>query len=281
MPKTSACDLFRRCVSRGASVDWHEFLRLYAPRIRTAIRRAFDRHGACLGQGDLEELFQELFCRLLVGAQRRRFRGRADVHLWAYLGQIAHSLAMDMRRAAHAHKRRMKVIRYNELQEDIADKLVTDEVSPEMRILEDERWRVFLTRCHDLLNGDRTLKVRALQLALRQGLTSRQVARRLGGGIRAEQVDQLIYRVRRRLAAEGIQVPCRRGGWGGRRRSGPEDGGRSPAKIHDPGSVGVHGRSPARPTGSTMAARQGCSTARPCDPSTAPVAAKRTAKTTC
>jgi len=61
------------------------------------------------------------------------------------------------------------------------------------------------------LLGGRTPRrdLSVLFLAYCRGLSSREIARRLGGGLTAARVDSLIHRVRRRLARGGIEIPRR------------------------------------------------------------------------
>lgn len=233
MPTVSACDLYRRCIHRRASVDWQEFLRRYGWRIRAAIRRAFQRRGHALREGDLEELVQDLFCRLLGTGGRHRFRGHDDVQLWSYLAKVAHSLEMDRRRNAHAHKRMAEVIPFNELVEELPSQVVSSELSPEVLFLEEERWRVFFCRCHHHLHGDRSIKVRAMRMALRDGWSSREISRQLGGALNPGQIDGLVHRLTRRVAAEGLPVPRRAGGWN------------MPGKPPADGAAGVGSGAPA------------------------------------
>lgn len=214
MNANTACELFQRCVTRHGSDDWREFLRRYDRRIRRTVSRAFRRRGLRLPEQDREELVQELYCRLLA-IGRRGFRGRSELQFWTYLGLVARSLAVDHQRALGAGKRRMIVYGLDRPGGETApwiDDRASAEASPEERYLESERRRVFLARCRQIARRDRPLELRVLRMALLEGWSSREIARRLEGSVTASQVDNLVHRLRARLAEDGIRMPRRRGG---------------------------------------------------------------------
>ncbi len=203
------CDLFRRCIALRDGDEWREFVRRCERGIRRAVWRAFQRGGVELSEPDLEELVQDLYCRLLTV---RGFRGRTELELWAYLTRVAKNLAIDHHRATQAGKRRTAQVSTT-LRGAPYERFVSLDASPEDRCLEDERWRVFLRRCAAISPRRRRAIVRALWMALQEGWSSREIAVRLNGRLSASQIDSLIWRFSRRLLAEGLQVPRRRGGW--------------------------------------------------------------------
>ncbi|MEE8524683.1 MAG: sigma-70 family RNA polymerase sigma factor [Thermoanaerobaculia bacterium] len=203
------CDLFRRCLTRRGSEEWREFVHRCGRGVRKAVWWAFRRRGVELAADELDELVQDLYCRLL---NIRRFRGRSELELWAYLHRAAHSLAIDHRRAARAGKRRIKLVSAT-APDAPYEHFVSPDASPEQRCLESERWRVFLARCATLAPRNRKATLRALRMALFEGWSSREIASRLDGALTAAQIDSLICRLTRRLIDEGLQVPRRGGGW--------------------------------------------------------------------
>ena len=84
-------------------------------------------------------------------------------------------------------------------------------LSPEERVLRRERQRIFLKRCRASL-GPRSPErdLRVLYLAFLEGLSSREISRRMGRGTTPSCVDSLVHRVRKRLARGGLSIPHRR-----------------------------------------------------------------------
>ena len=220
MEAPSACELFHRCVHRRDGEEWREFLRRYQPRLRAAVRRAFLQRGLRLAEPDLEDLVQDLYCRLLA-AGGKRFRGRTERELWGYLGQVAKNVVIDHQQAARARKRWPGIAaagigppageRLDPVEHEALEAVACREASPEERLLVADYRRFVLARCRQVTRGERAVKV--LRLAFLEDWSSPEIARRLGGGLTANKVDMLVYRLKRRLAKEGIRLPRRRGGF--------------------------------------------------------------------
>ncbi len=216
MGAPTACELFHRCIDRRGGEEWREFHRRFHPHVRRAVRQAFVRGGIILLEPDLEEIVQDLYCRLLAAG--RPFRGRSEPELWCYFSRIARNLALDRRRAARAKKRWLEAAAANPAaigarvpvgtSWEKTEELVSSEPSPEERCLLNDSRRVFLAGCRKVARNDRA--VRVLRLALLEGWTSREIGGRLG--LTPNQVDVMLYRLKRRLAKEGLRLPRRKGG---------------------------------------------------------------------
>lgn len=106
-------ELWRRCAGDGAGDprerDWEElFVRLDA-RLRRLVRSQVWRLGdAAPSREDVEELAQEVYCRLLGNGRRalRRCRAGSAGELWRYLERVCTSVVVDRHRSRHALKRR-------------------------------------------------------------------------------------------------------------------------------------------------------------------------------
>jgi hypothetical protein len=86
--------------------------------------------------------------------------------------------------------------------------MASREPSPEQRALLAEQWRLLVARCRRAGSAGE-LDRRLLIWSLRDGLTSSEIARRLGGRIGASGIDTRLHRMRHRLAADGLVLPYR------------------------------------------------------------------------
>jgi RNA polymerase sigma factor (sigma-70 family) len=208
----TSADLFRCCTSSNSERAWREFVTRFHPRLVVAVRRALLRQGhPSLYAERVEDLVQEVYCRLLGDARRRRrFRGSSEAQLMAYLQRVAVSVVIDARREALAGKR------WGGHHVAWADWRVAPptfaatEPDPEDRLLAGERRRAFLAICRQALGrrADATT-LRIARLALLEGWSSREIAAGLGGALGVAGIDSIIYRLRRNLADRGIALPRR------------------------------------------------------------------------
>jgi RNA polymerase sigma factor (sigma-70 family) len=205
MNAIDACELFDRCLAgRGSSGDWQEFVDRYEWQLRSVLRLTATRCGMPLVGPDLDEMVQELYCRLL-SVRCERFRGSSEQELWSYLNQAIYSLVVDRKRALATQKRQPD----RELLGDSSG-LPARRLDPEQQLLGKERRKVFFERCLEIARCDRVVvEVRALKMALLEGWTSREIARQLEGGLNARQIDSLVHRLRRHLEKDGIRLPRR------------------------------------------------------------------------
>ena len=206
-----SAELFRRCSAGNCDRAWQEFFERFHSRLRTAVRRALVRLGS---PGDneerVEDLVQEVYCRLLKAARRRRFGGRNEAQLMAYLQRVVTSVVVDAHRLALAEKRRGgKRVAWSDWR--IAPELcVAEECGPEYRLLAGERRRSFLAICRHALGRRATpTAVRVARLALLEGWTSREIAADLDGRMGPSGIDSIVCRLRHRLAEQGIALPRR------------------------------------------------------------------------
>jgi len=195
-----------------------------------------------LPAGDVEDLAQDVVCRLLetearaaahaaahadsAGGEKSQVaaalggdgepgaahRGGGRV---VYLRQVTRNLAVDQVR------RRITAKRIAELPARGAttdfphrlERLPDRSPSPEDRLLARERRRQFLSLCGRHLRSRRLRRrdLEIVRLAWLEGLSSREIERRMGGRVEAASVDSLLSRLRRRLRATGCTVGSRRG----------------------------------------------------------------------
>ncbi len=210
--RTPSTELFRSCATGSCERDWSEFVDRFHPRLKSAVRRALLRleHPGAVEER-VEDLVQEIYCRLLEGGRRcRQFRGESEGQLMAYLQRVAASVVIDDRRLAQAEKR------WGGLRVTIEDWTSARPLAsasgtgPEVRLLVREQRRLFLSLCRRAL-GLRASPValEIARLALLDGWTSREIAARLGGRMGIAGVDSVICRLRRKLASRGVALPRR------------------------------------------------------------------------
>ena len=214
-PALPSAELFRVCAAGNCERAWREFVARFHARLVTAVRRALLRQGDARHIGGhserVEDLVQEVYCRLLGdGGRRRGFRGESEGQLVTYLQRVAVSVVVDARREALAAKR-CGGHRVAWVEERCAPPVAGDEThGPEDRLLARERRREFLILCRQALGrrADATTE-RIARLALLEGWTSREIAAGFDGAPGVAAIDSLIFRLRRSLAGRGISLPRR------------------------------------------------------------------------
>jgi DNA-directed RNA polymerase specialized sigma24 family protein len=200
---------------------WEEMMRRHHRRLRRRIRSAlaFYRIRAC--RDVVDEVAQEVYCRLLAQGGRRLAQCRAEdeEQMAAYLARVAERVVINQIRIGSAAKRGGGLVgldwsRVGGLVRNLADPLGT----PEDRVLARERLAHLAAACRQAAAGAAGRgDARILRLALFDGWTSREISRHLGGRLAPSSVDSRIHRMRRRAAGSGLELP-RRGPLPGSRR---------------------------------------------------------------
>ncbi len=214
----TASQLFRCCTSSSSPLCsrlWRQFVESHDHEIRRIVTRTLHELGLRLGvEHELDDYVQELYCRLLAGSGRN-FRGFYDDELWSYLSRMARNLVVDRWRQGQLEKRRRvakrtrRQRRQQPWQAALLPELGALPKTPEEQLLLKERQALLLTTCGQLIGRVRgPLRQRALLLAL-LGHSSREIVAAVDGQLTARQVDLLIFRLRRRLARDGIRLSRR------------------------------------------------------------------------
>jgi DNA-directed RNA polymerase specialized sigma24 family protein len=173
---------------------------------------ALVRRGGPFGEDLLEELVQEVWCRLLAGDRRalRDYRGGCDREAAAYLRRIAAAVVADRLRAERASKRRpLRLVR---LEPPLVEhgRLADRSGCPERRLLARERIRRLERLCGELVAGRRRReRLIVARLALVEGSSSGEIVAHLGAPWTVSRVNSFLFRLRRRLAARGVSLPVR------------------------------------------------------------------------
>jgi RNA polymerase sigma factor (sigma-70 family) len=188
--------------------DWEGIVREYEGLIRARIWRLFERVGQPPGRELVEEIVQDVYCRLF-GEARRRWRGRTMRELIAYMVTIAERTVVDHLRRVQADKR--TGIREIYLGRRRIEQ-IPDPRDPERDLLLAESRTVVLRRCRDLPSRrGRRRNVWVARLALLEGWTNQEISRAAGGRLSPDSVAMLVHRLRRRLARHEATPVRRRG----------------------------------------------------------------------
>jgi len=190
----------------AGGAEWEDIIREHEGMMRGRIWRLFERVGQQPGRELMEEIVQDVYCRLF-GDALRRWRGRSVCELIAYMGTIAERTAVDHLRMIQASKRTgiREVFLGRRRIEQIADPR-----NPERDLLLAESRTVVLRRCRDLSSrAGRRRNVWVARLALLEGWTNQEIAQAAGGRISPGNVACLVHRLRRRLARHEAS-PARR-----------------------------------------------------------------------
>jgi hypothetical protein len=227
---------------------WETLIRRYGAGLEARVRRSLRQAGVRPRGEHIEEIVQEVYCRLLAGGswRLRQCRATSQNQLGAFLGKVAERVALDHVRAARAQKRGgpARGRRAPADRAGAADgrgrgegregsgaggrdghcgpggeraghgdgeprQLVDPRANPEERMLGRERMRLFLERC-GALAGRREVRRNARILALAwNGWNSGEIARVMGGRLTQRSIDSLLRRIRRRAAAQGRRRTAR------------------------------------------------------------------------
>lgn len=210
MEHLTSWELVQCCAETPEPEAWTAFVDRFGRRLAAGVCSAFRRAGVACPREELDDVMQDVYCRLLRRgrAALRACRGREDCEIDAYLFRLAQRVALDHLRARAAVRRGGDVPHVADDDGSPADGLASREPSPEDRTLLAEQWRLLASSCRGSSDSE-DLDRRLLIWSLRDGLTSSEIARRLRGRIGPSGIDTRLHRMRHRLAAEGLLLPRR------------------------------------------------------------------------
>jgi RNA polymerase sigma factor (sigma-70 family) len=213
MAENDVRELLAHCASSFESDPWQEFIRRFESRLTGGIDRAVRRFGVRLSREEREDLVQDAYIRLLdrQALGLRRCRAQRETEVGAYLGRIGERVVVDHLRSRSTLKRgrQFLVDRRIGLEKDWVDEAVARSPSPEDWVLHRERRRLFLERCKKILGRRSVRDLDVLYLAFFEGHSSREICRRIGGGLTPSCVDSTLHRLKRRLSRFGLLLPRR------------------------------------------------------------------------
>ena len=209
-----AIEALRACGEVCDIDTWAEFDRHFRGRLVAGVVRALSRGGGRPDGEQVGEMLQEVYCRLLEDRRSilRRFRGRTDSEAYSYLKRIAETATVDRLRLEAAAKRGGHRVAGG-VEELVGDRVADLTPSPEASAVRRDACRRLWAACHQhVRTRHRARDLAILQLALFEGWTSREISAAMNGRLSVSSIDTLLHRLRRRLAASGLDLPQRRSG---------------------------------------------------------------------
>jgi RNA polymerase sigma factor (sigma-70 family) len=197
-------------------VDWSAVVRRHDARLRGRVRRTLNRLGLRAQLELVDEIVQDVYCRLLEGGEHRLRQGGSgsDTSLLAYLGTIAERTVLDQVRTASALKRTgLSTVRLGRLSRRArraVERIADPGPTPEQTAMRSEGRRQLLDRCREMRGlGPGRRNAWVMRLAVLEGYSSREIAAAAGGRVSPHTIDMLVHRLRRRLARSGFALTRR------------------------------------------------------------------------
>lgn len=206
--------LLARCAATppASAGEWTRLAERLTPRLRRAVTGALARRGGPFRDELVDDLVQEVWCRLLAAERRalRDFRGGCEREAAAYVRRIAGAIVADRLRAERAVKRRpLRLVRLDPpLLEQ--GRLTDRSGCPERRLLAREQLRGLERLCGELVAGRRRReRLMVVRLAFVERSSSAEIVAHLGAPWTVARVNSFLFRLRRRLAERGVRLPAR------------------------------------------------------------------------
>lgn len=178
---------------------WDDFARQHGRDLQRCAARAMRTMGWRAAPADVEELVQEVYCRLLERPRNvTALREASPPARWAYLHRIVRSVVVDALRG-RAAKKRGGAVRV-EHHEALLHRRAPG-ASPEERLVARERARELRRRVCELGGPEHGARnVRILELSAVEGCTAAEISRRMAGALTPSSVHTVLHRLRRQLA---------------------------------------------------------------------------------
>lgn len=214
----SISTLLVRCAAVStAAGEWSSLAERLTPRLRGAVVSTLTLCRVPRRADLIDELVQEIWCRLLVGDRRvlRRYRGNSEGEASAYLRRVASTIVLDRLRAERAAKRGAG--RELELERSVrgGPRLADRRGCPERRLLARERIRDLAALCGELVGANRRVeRLTIVRLAVIEGRSSQEIVSRVGPPWSVGRINSFLFRLRHRLAERGVRLPARARGSG-------------------------------------------------------------------
>jgi RNA polymerase sigma factor (sigma-70 family) len=206
-------ELFRDCAAGGRDDRaWSRFVICFGPRLRAGVVRVLRRLEQPVNPDAVEDLVQDVYCRLLERSGSAVFRGETEGEVLTYLQRVCESVVVDRLRCRATAKRggRARFVELAEGEAGAAEAVADGGATPEAACLHQEVRALLLDGCRALLEGPaRERNLTIFELAVLDGWTSREIARGFDWGLKAGSIDSVVHRQRKKLKARGLEAPPR------------------------------------------------------------------------
>jgi RNA polymerase sigma factor (sigma-70 family) len=190
----------------AAARFWEQFAHRHGHDLVRCAAAAARRIGWRAEPSEVDEIVQEVYCRLLEGRFPAGIAGWPPEQLWGYLQRIVRSVIVDEVRSRCARKRggvpqgEASASHGNGGTATLGDRRAPGP-TPEERLLSRERARALRRRIHELGAEHGARNLRILELAAVEGCTAAEISRRLAGALTASSIHTVLHRLRQQLAA--------------------------------------------------------------------------------
>lgn len=180
-------------------VTWEDFVRRHGDKVRYRVVRVLLRLGEQPRPDQVEEMTQEVYCRLLERGADLLGRAGRQGEVVVYLCKVVSSVVIDRIRKERARKRGARLVdvgRYG------LHRLAAGGPTVEQDLIRRERRRLILERCNRSPSpACRRRNAWILRMALFEDWRSHEIAGALGGRLSPSSVDSLVHRAVSRLTA--------------------------------------------------------------------------------
>jgi hypothetical protein len=213
IPEVSTSTLFARCAEAPpAAPDWSLLVDRLTPSLRGVIGGTLNLCRVAQRRDLMEELVQEVWCRLLAADRRalRDYRGSSDREAAAYVRRIATTIVFDRVRNDGAVKRAPQRPSAFDASEALGSRIADARGCPERRLLARERARQLVALFGEVVGASRRRERLVIaRLAFVEGRSSREIVARLGAPWSEARINSFLCRLRRRLAKRGVRLAAR------------------------------------------------------------------------
>jgi RNA polymerase sigma factor (sigma-70 family) len=199
-----------RCVVPApVAAFWGEFAHRQGQDLARCVAAATRRIGWRADGGDLDDLVQEVYCRVLEGRVASAVGDWSTAQLWSYLNRTANSVVVDAVRCRCARKRGGAARADGDVgtADDrtvwAADEECASGPTPEDRLLARDGARALRRRVRQLGGAQGSRNLRILELSAVEGCTAAEISARLAGTLSPSSVHTILHRLRRQLASVG------------------------------------------------------------------------------
>jgi RNA polymerase sigma factor (sigma-70 family) len=198
---------------RGAAAAryWEQFAQGHAHDLVRCVAATMRRIGCRAEPSEVDELVQEVYCRLLDGRLPAGIEDWPPTQLWGYLQRVVRNVIVDEVRSRCARKRggvpQGEPSTVRETSGATLGESRAPGPTPEERLIDRERARALRRRVCELGGPEHGLRnLRILELVAVEGCTAAEISRRLAGALSASSIHTVIHRLRRQLAEPVVSV---------------------------------------------------------------------------